>query len=167
MEVAGDWDCDCDCIKMLCWSSRGESGTACGKPEDDVFTREGNCEGEGIWSDNPLPSTSGLLPARGVSGTELSSLLLAWRSRSWKVGEGWRALGAEDGSEKERDLEGVLEGESTMGAGGRSMEVSMVSHCCRQWLACVVGRQRWIRARRLSRVRRLVARLAMVHGGVL
>lgn len=111
---------------MLCWSSCGESGTARGKPDPFAPPRLGNCEGEGICRLRPLPRMSGLRPARGVSGTAWSSLLVEWCSFSRKVGEGWRALGARGGSEKERDLEGVLEGESAAEGGGRSIVLSIV-----------------------------------------
>lgn len=114
---------------MLWLSSRGESGTARGKLE--AFPPGvGNCEGDGICKDRPLPKISGLLPARGVSGTALSSLLVELCSLSRKVGEGWRVFGAEGGSEKERDFEGVLDGESMAEGGGRSIDVSIV-RCCR------------------------------------
>lgn len=124
---------------MLCGSSCGESGTARGKVEE-AFTRLGNCEGDGICNDSPRPKISGLLLARGVRGTAWSSLLPEWCILSRKVGEGWRVLGAEAGSEKERDLDGVREGESTAEGGGRSIDVSIANPYCRQWPARYRGR---------------------------
>lgn len=120
---------------MLCWSSCGESGTACGKLE--AFTREGKCEGEGICSDRPLASTSDRRLDRGVRGRAWSSLLpLPLCSRSRKVGEGWRAFGATGGSEKERVFEGVFDGESAVLGGGRSIVPSIFETGLfrRQWL---------------------------------
>lgn len=151
---------------MLCWSSCGESGTARGKPDPFTPPRLGNCEGEGICRLRPLLRMSGLRPARGVSGTAWSSLLVEWCSFSRKVGEGWRALGAEGGSEKERDLEGVLEGESAAEGGGRSMILSIVRDCsarvdkmeirsrvslvdCRQGRACAWVRMRFAASARI------------------
>lgn len=62
----------------------------------------------------------------------MSSLLLNLCSFSRKVGDGWSVFGAEGGSEKERDLEGVRDGESVAEGGGRSIVVSIVLCCYRQ-----------------------------------
>lgn len=81
------------------WSSCGESGAG-----------RGNCAGDGICRDRPRERKSGLREALGVVGGTALSSLLPWRSRSRKVGEGCRGLGADAGSEKERFLAGDLEG---------------------------------------------------------
>ena len=81
----------------------------------------------GIWRNRPRARKSGRREAFGVMGTALSSLL--WReSLSWKVGEGWRALGVVllGGSEKERDFDGVLIGEFISGGGCMAVIVSIV-----------------------------------------
>jgi len=134
MEVAGEPDCDCG--RYIVLSSWGESGAARGR-----FVLEGKCEGEGmlllmlipplpigIWRDSPRERKSGRRDGRGrgVTGETAAS---SWSSLlctvSRNVGEGWRGRGALAGSDNERDLDGVLLGESGSDGGGRSIVMSM------------------------------------------
>lgn len=79
----------------------------------------------GIWSERPRERKLGRRGGRGVVGGTASaswSSLLCTLSR--KVGDGWSACG---GSERERDFEGVLLGESAPVGGGRCIEVFMIA----------------------------------------
>lgn len=109
---------------MLFWSSCGDNGGARGKFECEI---EGKCAGLGICKERPRERKSGRREAFGVVGTAWSSLLCWLLSFSRKVGEGARVDGALGGSEKERDLEGVLEGESRSTGRGMIIVVSIVS----------------------------------------